>query len=128
MSEETEQIKDPLYPLLEKYMVMHYLLDTRQRLIESRKVDKKIAEVIYLIDEIADEAGSCIVDWSGVSSLYSRASCILGFAVPFLANGDCEEVRARIDSLDAAHFAAKPFVLDHLQGNADEQKLRELGF
>jgi hypothetical protein len=112
--------------LLTKYVSLGFLNDARNCLLAVK--EKGAIEIIYVIDKLVGESDCCIMNWTDASNFYRSASCILERSLVFLEHEASYRVQKTSESLYAAHLAAKPYVIEHLNGQGNQQRLASLGF
>ena len=114
--------------LLNKSTVQRYLDAVKQALVEIIRQDRKAVKVLYQLNVLINQSECCVLDWMDVSNLYQSAACTLEKSLEFLGNGVFQDTKSRIEVFYKAHKFAEPFVLNHLLGDGDFDKLQELGF
>jgi hypothetical protein len=97
--------------LLSKAVVLLSLYKTRALLQKCSKKDEYMAEIAYEIDHLIGEARYCLTTWTSVMHMYQWMTCLFERSVDYMGNGDRQELQSRIDNLEKAELAIKPFVI-----------------
>jgi hypothetical protein len=116
--------------LLTQAECISHLTEIVTELTADAETTTHAAEVIYELADLTNQYKCCVKNWQTLSDAYQNTACTLDSAAIFAAEGSelYVHIHRMIRAFEKAKVAAKPYVIEQVRKQANQQHFINLGF